>query len=261
MNTHLSLAMAEVSFAGFAESIPQLLDQTRLKRLIRGQERILLKPNLVSTDPAPITTPVELVEEVVKYLKPFGIPIVIGEGTATTDFSSLEVFRILGYERLLAHGVTLLDLNEEPLVKLKRPGCTRWPSMHLPKIAMESFLVSIPQLKAHSLSGVTLTMKNLMGLAPPSHYRQGGHWNKSAFHQRIDEAVYELNLYRKADFTILDASVGMAEAHLWGPTCDPPVAKLVAGENPLEMDKRGCELLGLDWREVGHLRLAEERGL
>jgi len=69
-------------------------------------------------------------------------------------------------------------------------------------------------------------MKNMMGAAPPKHYQQGGHWKKASFHHGIQQALFELNCYRTPDFTLLDATVGMSQAHLWGPTCSPAVNKL-----------------------------------
>ena len=42
-------------------------------------------------------------------------------------------------------------------------------------------------LKAHSLAGVTPTMKNMMGLPPPAHYQQGGYWKKASFDETIQK--------------------------------------------------------------------------
>ena len=128
--------------------------------------------------------------------------------------------------------------------------------MYLPRIVFESFLISVPVLKAHSLAGVTLTMKNMIGLAPPAHYQQGGNWKKASFHQRIQEAVLDLNRYRTPDFTLLDATIGMQEAHLWGPTCDPPPNRLAASFDPVAVDSYGCGLLGIKWDSIGHVRMA-----
>lgn len=100
-------------------------------------------------------------------------------------------------------------------------------------------------------------MKNMMGCAPPSHYRQGNSWGKSAFHTGMQEAVFDLNRYRTPDFTLLDASIGMAEAHLWGAHCNPPVGLLVAGDDPVAVDAYGCKLLQRDWRKVGHITMAD----
>ena len=111
-------------------------------------------------------------------------------------------------------------------------------------------------LKAHSLAGVTLTMKNMIGLAPPAHFQQGGYWKKASFHQGIQEAVFDLNRYRTPDFTLLDATIGMQEAHLWGPTCDPPPNRLAAGYDPVAIDSYGCRLLCIKWNSIGHLTMA-----
>ena len=45
----------------------------------------------------------------------------------------------------------------------------------------------------------------------------------------------------------------MQEAHLWGPTCEPPHRKLAAGSDPVAIDAYGTGLLGREWRQIGHL--------
>jgi uncharacterized protein (DUF362 family) len=223
------------------------------------EKGILIKPNLVEPLEPPITTPAGLIAALVDYIHTCNpnLEIIIGEGSGSLSNTTLQVFEILGYSKLAdISGVTLLDLNEAPLVHMQNSKCKRWPEMHLPRIALESFLISVPVLKAHSLAGVTLTMKNMVGLAPPAHYQQGGHWKKASFHQKIQEAVFDLNRYRTPDFTLLDATIGMQEAHLWGPTCDPPPNRLAAGYDPVAMDSYGCSLLGIKWDSVGHLDMA-----
>lgn len=128
--------------------------------------------------------------------------------------------------------------------------------MYLPDLVLDNFLISVPVLKAHSLSRVTLTMKNMMGCAPPAHFQGSGGWGKSSFHQRIDEAVFDLNRYRTPDFTVLDASVGMAQAHLWGPTCKPPVNRIAVSYDPVAIDAYGTTLLKRSWQDIKHIRLA-----
>jgi uncharacterized protein (DUF362 family) len=246
-------------FTSWQECVPHLLDTTGLLDRLAAEKRILIKPNLVEPREPPITTPVELVAELVNYIHTFQphLEIIIGEGCGSFSNNTLQVFETLGYSKLAEmNGVTLLDLNEAPLVHLQNSNCNRWPEMYLPKIVFDSFLISVPVLKAHSLAGVTLTMKNMMGLAPPAHYQQGGHWKKASFHQQIQDAVFDLNRYRTPDFTLLDATIGMQEAHLWGPTCDPPPNRLAAGYDPVAMDSYGCSLLGIKWDSIGHINMA-----
>ncbi len=246
-------------FTSWQKTVPLLLDTTGLAARLAAEKRVLIKPNLVEPQKPPITTPVELIAALVDYIHTFHphLEIIIGEGCGSSTKSTWQIFEILGYNKLAGlDNVTLMDLNEASLVHRKNSNCRRWPEMYLPEIAFDSFLISVPVLKAHSLAGITLTMKNMIGLAPPSHYQQGGHWKKASFHQRIQEAVFDLNQYRTPDFTLLDATIGMQEAHLWGPTCNPHPNRIAAGYDPVAIDSYGCSLLGVEWDSIGHLKMA-----
>jgi uncharacterized protein (DUF362 family) len=223
---------------------------------LKGAKTVLVKPNLVEAIAPPVTTPVGLVAALVDYLtqRASGALVIVAEGCGAADYETGRAFAELGYSALAREkSIELVDLNKEPLVKLTNPGLTRWPEMYLPGIVMESFIISVPVLKAHTLSTVTLTMKNMMGAAPPRYYQAGGHCKKSAFHVRMQDSILDLNRYRTPDFTLLDATVGMAEGHLSGPPCDPPPGLLVAGTDPVAVDAYGAALLKKDWRAIGHI--------
>lgn len=243
------------------KNIHSLLDAAGLTENIGKSRPILIKPNLVESLPPPITTPVDLVEIIVDYLQHYlpGVQLIIGEGTGSMEYDTFHCFTQLGYEKLARKKkIELVDLNRAELVHKEHPDCRRWPSMHLPKLLDQVFLFSVPVLKAHTLAKVTLTMKNMMGCAPPSHYQGNGAWGKSSFHTSIHEAIFDLNRYRTPDFTLLDGSIGMATAHLWGPTCDPPVNRLAASWDPVAIDSYGASLLNRDWQTIGHIRLAHD---
>lgn len=262
LDEHMKRAVYVCRFnSDWNKSVFGLMDASGVEAVLKHQKKILIKPNLVEALKPPITTPVELVVAIVDYIqkKTAETGIIIGEGTGAADYDTRHCFEELGYTKLAKDkGVTLTDLNEEPLVKLTNPKLSRWPELYLPRIIFDSFLISVPVLKAHSLAEITLTMKNMMGAAPPSHYQKGGHWKKSAFHQRMQESILDLNRYRTPDFTVLDATVGMKEAHLWGPTCDPPPNILAASFDPVAIDAYGAGLLKKDWRNIGHIQMAHK---
>lgn len=243
-------------FSDWRDDVARLLEKSGLRKRLQDVAQILIKPNLVEPQPPPVTTPVALVAAVVDYLQQHvpGARLLVGEGCGSQTHDTFFIFQELGYvEMAAARGIELVDLNEAELVTKSLPQCRRFPKMHLPGIVFESFLLSLPVLKAHSLAGVTLTMKNMMGLAPPAYYEQGGAWKKASFHDGIQEAIADLNRYRTPDFTLLDATIGMSRAHLWGPTCDPPPNRLVAGYDPVALDAHGATILGRDWRRIGHI--------
>lgn len=248
--------MVSVEFNNYDISIPEVLDRLGVRDRIVGTEHIMLKPNLVIPQPHPVTTSADCCRAIIRYLRSLtDADIIIAEGTGDPSHSTLEVFEKLGYGKLADEiGVDLIDLNTEPLKRLTKNDCVRFPEMYLPKIAFEYFIISLPVLKAHSLSDVTGSLKNMMGFAPPSHYSGSQDiWNKAEFHNDIHQSIIDLNKYLKADLTLLDASIGLADYHLGGRICDPPVNQLVAGFDPLAVDRKAAGLLGLDWRQIPHL--------
>ncbi|WP_461211538.1 DUF362 domain-containing protein [Desulfocurvus sp. DL9XJH121] len=249
--------LVSVGFASFEASVPEVLDACGAGEFLAGRERVLLKPNLVMAKEPPVTTPVALTEAVARYVRAHapGAEIVVAEGTGC-GLETGEVFERLGYAGMAARlGLPLVDLNHAPLVRRENPACRVFPEMWLPELAFTHTVVSLPVLKAHSLSTVTGTMKNMMGFAPPEHYGGGsyGAWKKARFHQYMHQSIRDLCAYVSPALTLMDASVGMAEYHLGGPVCDPPVGLLLAGAVPLALDREAARLLGLDWRTIGHL--------
>lgn len=247
---------AEVlEFETYADSVHQILEKISAGPIIAKQKQILLKPNLVTDSPYPVTTSPLYCGAVIDYVRSQNpeAEIIIAEGTGDPKLKDMKIFEALGYTKLARQKqVRLVDLNREPVKKLENPRCRRFPEFYMPEIAMSGFIISLPVLKVHTLSAFTGTMKNMMGFAPPSHYSGGG-WNKAAFHRGLHEAIYDLNCYRCADLSLMDAVVGMADSHLGGRKCDPPAGKLVAGYDPVAVDRICAELLGRDWKKIGHL--------
>lgn len=243
-------------FKTYDQSIPKALNKIGLRDRLHNEKPILLKPNLVNTSPHPVTTSAACCEAIIDFIRSFSTAeIVIAEGTGDRSRNTHEIFRIHGYTTLAdRRGVPLIDLNEEPLRKMENNNALIFPEIYLPKIAFTHFIVSVPVLKAHSLAVFTGTLKNMMGFAPPQYYGGGnGGWKKSAFHRNMQQSLIELAGYRKPDLTIMDASVGLIDHHLGGRRCRPPVGKIMAGYDPLSVDRKGAEYLGIDWLQVPHL--------
>ena len=245
-------------FLDYQTSLKTILDDLGLPRVLKRRKRVIIKPNLVNVSPFPVTTHPEMVKALVQYVRRHSkARIILAEGCGDACLDTGQVFAELGYAALAEElGLDLVDLNKAPLTRRTDPECRFFPEIHLPRTAFSGLLISAAVLKRHSLAQVTLSMKNLLGLLPPSHYQRGGSWKKSALHADMQRSIYELNRYRAPDLAIIDASVGLAEYHLGGATCSPPVNKLVAGFDPVAVDASGAGLLGLDWQSIGHIRMA-----
>ncbi len=252
----LNMTVASVAFQSYAASVPEVLERIGAAEILSRQTRILIKPNLINTAPHPVTTPPACCEALIDYIRACSsADIVIAEGCGDADCDTPEVFEALGYGDLAARkGVSLVDLNTAPLRRTANAACACFPEMQLPEIGFTHYLISVPVLKAHSLAEITGTCKNMMGLLPPEHY--GGHlgsWKKARFHQRLHQSIRDLIGHRAPDLSLMDATIGLASFHLGGPTCDPPVSRLLAGFDPLALDRQAADLLGLDWQRIPHL--------
>lgn len=85
-------------------------------------------------------------------------------------------------------------------------------------------------------------------------------WPELYLPELLDEvfllSVPVLKVHTLADVTLLDATVGMIDSHLWGRHCEPPVGRLAACWDPVAIDSYGASLLDMHWREIGHIELA-----
>jgi uncharacterized protein (DUF362 family) len=224
--------------------------------VLENQSNILIKPNLVNSTPFPVTTRPECCAAIIEYCRDHSdVEIILAEGTGDASRDTDYMFKVLGYTKLAADmQISLVDLNTSPVKKCENPGFDRFPVMYLPEIAFSHYIISVPVLKAHSLAQITGTLKNMMGFAPPQYYGgRFGSWKKAVFHKDMQQSIIDLNQYRTPDLTLLDATVGMPDFHLGGRTCDPPVNKLIAGYNPVAVDRNAANLLDINWKNIKHL--------
>jgi len=161
-------------YTGAPGSIRAVIDLAgAFDRLQRGA-KVFVKPNVVywttrSAFPKwGVITTSTVLEEVVGALKDKGAgAITIGEGIVTFRPDDGETprhaFESLGYNRLAArYGAEVVNLMDGPFEKVEvADGVTLNLSTH----ALESdFIVSVPPLKTHAQTVVSLGIKNLKGV-------------------------------------------------------------------------------------------------
>ena len=254
-------------FKSYQETISEVLKESRLAEKIKNQRKILLKPNLTTTLPPPVTTPVELVKQVIEFCKENSrAKIIIAEGSGGCDTN--EAFEKLGYFDLgQKYQVEVLDLNRALRKEKRNEKALRLKKIFLPKIAFESYIINLPVLKVHSVAKMTAAMKNVFGFYLNQSYlsRAGefllekvfkkGWWNKSELHFiGVNEAIIDLNGYLKFNFNLVDASVGLLEEEVHGILCFPPIKKIIADYDSKEVDKVCASLLGLNVEQIKYLK-------
>ncbi len=114
-------------------------------------------------------------------------------------------------------------------------------------------IINVPIAKTHSLSRLTMGMKNWLGAI-------GGPRNQ--LHQAIDYAMIDLAHFFKPTITILDAyRILKRNGPQGGRLSDAELYKtVVAGVDYLAVDAMGATFFGIKPEELPFLRLASEKG-
>jgi len=221
-----------------------------------AQAKVLLKPNFNSNMNALTgnTTDLRIIVCLIKTLQARGYKnIIIGEGTNSGFYrNKIDVASRLRV-RTLAEGlgVRFVDLNycqgsEITFVNNKKAKVA--------KDCLEADLfVNLPKLKMHHEVGISVCLKNMIGCLV-------GLENKKKTHDSLARNIINLNKYLKPHLHIVDGLIAM-EGN--GPSDGIPVRMdtIIAGTDPYFIDMVCAELVGMPYREVTYLKVAEELGL
>ena len=136
----------------------------------------------------------------------------------------------------------------------------------LPNIVLNAdVLISVPVLKNHFIAGVTLGMKNLIGLLPNDLYHAPvniyGKHSLSHSPIELDQHIVDLSLARRPDFVVADGQRGMIDGPIGSQIIEPPMGIILAGTDVVAVDTVGTLVMGYDPRTVPYIGLAAQSGL
>lgn len=250
--------MVKVDFTSYDLSVFCALNRLNFEQKLENINKVIIKPNLLEDSPPPCTTDVRCVEAVIRYIleRKNNIDLVIIEGSGGCD--TWNAYNILGYTKLAKkYGVRLVDVDDCDVVRLKNKDALAYREIYLPGEIFNGFFITVPSLKEHSITTVTLGLKNLIGLLPKKYYGKYLSYNRSDVHRvGVNRAIADINGYVKINMSLIDGRIGQGGSHLpGGRKCNPPKNIIVAGYDCLEVDKMGSEILGFKWEDIEHLRL------
>jgi uncharacterized protein (DUF362 family) len=216
---------------------------------------VLVKPSFVYPSRSPstraiITNP-QFVVGIARALKGLGARrILIAEssilGPARFSFHAVGILPLI---RGLAEPV-YLDEEDTVEVKVKNPLVQE--TFKVPRIWLDAdIFLSMPKIKTNLFSGITLTVKNNLGLL-----RQQ---ERLSYHDyRLHQKLADLFTIRPPELVFADC-ITAGEGQ--GPLLASPVnlGLILAGTNALAVDVTACALVGFD-SEVEHIKLLAERG-
>jgi uncharacterized protein (DUF362 family) len=224
-------------------------------RFVARGEVVLIKPNIGwdrTPEQAANTNP-EVVAEVVRLCRQAGASRVIVADVSCNDprrcfarSGIAEAARSEGAE------VVLPETGNLKRVNLRR-SLGSW--LVLEPLLSADKVINIPVAKHHSLCGVTLGMKNWLGIV-------GG--SRAWLHQDIHTSIVDLADVARPALTIIDAyRVLVRNGPTGGSLSDVEVKKtLIAGTDPVAVDALAAKTFwNLDPRDLQYLKIATDRGL
>jgi len=227
------------------------LEMVNAHDVLPMEKPILIKPNYINAKhpSTGITTDSRVIEGVVTFLRQHGMKeIIIGEGSGFADTS--EAFRIAGVDDVAERWkIRMIDLNKDEFIEVNPPNPLTLKKVKIAKTALESTIISVPKLKPHRMAGVTLSLKNMIGVVTPKGY----------MHNRLTQKIVDLVSIVKPSVAVIDGIIA-GEGH---ETSGNPVEMnlIIAGTDPVAVDAVGAAVMSIPPENVKHLSLAEEAGL
>lgn len=202
-----------------------------------------LKPNFLKfTDPESgcITHP-EVVKAIVNCAKEHGQELTVIEGGFYKN-TAKKCFEAFGLEEM----AKCVNLNEEEFVDVEVNG-KALNNVKMAKTALEARnkYISVPKMKVHHKTVVTLGIKNNMGfLKKPAIY----------MHPRISQKLVDLVNFTRPPLTIVDGVIGGDKSE--SNTVPLKHGVMVAGDDVVACDVVCARLMGFNPRSIKHIRIA-----
>jgi uncharacterized protein (DUF362 family) len=238
------------------EPVFKALDLIDYRSALAGYDKVLIKVNFITTktwDTGATTDPV-VVEAIIKKLADLPVKVYVVESDATITNAD-KAFEATGMADVCRrNGVEWLNLRHvKDKVKLEVPDGEALKTVTVPRLVMESAVISAAKLKTHVDTDVTLGMKNMFGLLPDK--------LKGKYHLKgISKVVVDINTVIRPSLTVIDGFVGMEGK---GPIDGTPVQMnlIIAGTDPVATDATAARIMSFNPYKITHIRKAHEKGI
>jgi len=219
---------------------------------------VLLKPNFINDLPADkgVTTSFPLIDRVIAFLKERDVTtIALGEASIMDTDTVFNSFSLNSYTK---KGIDVINLEKCGRVTVSSPLGISNKNFSIPQPILDfDLIINMPKLKTHTLTGVSLGLKNLFAFFSRAA-------RKYAHVTDIDLAIVDMFAYIKSVkpvLTIMDAIVAMSGER--GPIHGTPVPldMVITGADAVAVDSAAIEIMGGRWKDIKHVALAGEHNL
>ena len=239
------------------ETLLNSLEFIKWKNQIKKDSTVFIKPNF--TFPyykEGVTTSPELLRNLLEIIKDRADKVIVGESDGGShSFTADEAFKGHNmYEICRETGADLVNLSKMPSVIVKDKIQGKNVKVQLPKLLLNEVdcFVSVPVLKVHVMTKISLSIKNLWGCYPDT--MRGLH------HQNLNEKLSLITKRLDPKIVVIDGIYGL-DGH--GPMFGDPVKMdlIISADNPVVADTIGTSIMGFSPNKIGHIMTAEKEGL
>jgi uncharacterized protein (DUF362 family) len=233
-----------------------------IKRFVKPGNRVVIKPNMSfasGPDRASNTNPA-VVAEVAKMASEAGASrIAILDNVLANPQDCLSRSQIPAYCEKIPNTSVRIVKADRMFTETKVPQGRKLKSMNVVTEVLEAdVLIAVPVGKSHAASGVSLSMKGMMGLIQ----------DRSAFHSRYElhTAIVDMVTVLKPHLVVIDGTRILSTGGPGGPGHVIPMNLVIASPDMVAAD---AQMLALGtWHgrsfepgQVRHISMAAERGL
>lgn len=233
-----------------------LKDLGGIERFVKRGAKVVIKPNLLvaRTPEQAVTTNPELVGAVVALcLRAGASDVVVLDRSMDPVNQVLELSRIAAATTAAGGRVKILTDRNFENTRIPRGRLLReWPLVT--DVFDADVFINMPIAKHHGMAGLTMAMKNLMGI-------MGG--ARSQMHIDFDQKIVDLNTLVRPHLVILDAyRILVRNGPGGGDLADVEHPKtVVAGTSQVAIDAYGTTFFGMHPSDLPYLVNAAEQGL
>jgi uncharacterized protein (DUF362 family) len=226
-------------------------------KYVDKNSRVFVKPNF--TFPyyeKGVTTSPEFLRCLLELLKSKADRVIVGESDGgNRSFTAEDSFEGHNmYEICRETGVELVNLSKLPAQTIESKVLGKKVRVQLPKLLLEETdcFISVPTLKVHVMTTVSLSLKNLWGCVPDT--------MRCLQHQNL---IYKLSLIAerlKPKMVVIDGTYAL-DKH--GPMYGEAVKSnlVIVADNPVAADALGARILGFSPQGIKSIVVAEKAGL
>ncbi|MDP2932052.1 MAG: DUF362 domain-containing protein [Chloroflexota bacterium] len=229
----------------------------RWEKYVNRRSRVFVKPNFTFPTYKPgVTTSPEFLRVLLTLLKSRAGQVIVGESDGGNHaFTAAEAFQGHNMPEICQQtGAELVNLSGLPAKTVESDILGKKVTVRLPRLLLEDIdcFISVPVLKIHVMTTVSLSLKNLWGCVPDT--------MRCLHHQNLNYKLALIAQLLQPKIVVIDGTYALNKH---GPMYGEAVKTnlVMVADNPVVADALGARLLGFSPQQVKTIILAEEAGL